>query len=107
MALDDAPPSAATMLALLGTLVSLLLIAVGVLSTAGEWTHGTVQTTFLAVPRRGRVLAAKYAGTALLGAAHLRRRRRARRSRSPRSGPTSPGPAPVPRRWPRSARAPR
>ena len=45
------------------------MIAVGVLSTAGEWTHGTVQTTFLAVPRRGRVLAAKYAGTALLGAA--------------------------------------
>ena len=53
---------------MLGTLVSMLLIAVGVLSTAGEWTHGTVQTTFLAVPRRGRVLAAKYAGMALLGA---------------------------------------
>ena len=69
LALNDAPPNAATMLALLGTLVSMLLIAVGVLATAGEWTHGTVQTTFLAVPRRGRVLTAKYAGTALLGAA--------------------------------------
>jgi len=69
MALHDSPPTAATMLALLGTLVSMLLIAVGVLATAGEWTHGTVQTTFLAVPRRGRVLAAKYAGLALLGAA--------------------------------------
>jgi hypothetical protein len=39
-----------------------------VLSTAGEWTHRTVQTTFLAVPRRHRVLTAKYAGMALLGA---------------------------------------
>jgi ABC-2 type transport system permease protein len=68
LALDDAPPGAATMLALLGTLVGLLLLSVGALSTAGEWTHGTVQTTFLAVPRRGRVLAAKYAGVALLGA---------------------------------------
>jgi ABC-2 type transport system permease protein len=66
--LDATPPGAATLLALLGTLVGLLMIAIGVLSTAGEWTHGTVQTTFLAVPQRGRVLAAKYAGTALLGA---------------------------------------
>jgi hypothetical protein len=69
LALNDAPPNAATMLALLGTLVGMLLIAVGVLATAGEWTHGTVQTTFLTVPRRGRVLAAKYAGMAVLGAA--------------------------------------
>jgi ABC-2 type transport system permease protein len=69
LALADDPPGAATLLALLGTLVALLMIAIGVLSTAGEWTHGTVQTTFLAVPQRGRVLAAKYAGTALLGAA--------------------------------------
>jgi len=69
LALHDSPPNAATMLALLGTLVGMLLIAVGVLSTAGEWTHGTVQTTFLTVPRRGRVLAAKYAGLAVLGAA--------------------------------------
>jgi ABC-2 type transport system permease protein len=68
LTLADAPPGAATLLALLGTLVALLMIAIGVLSTAGEWTHGTVQTTFLAVPRRGRVLTAKYAGTALLGA---------------------------------------
>jgi ABC-2 type transport system permease protein len=69
LALNDAPPTAATMLALLGTLVGMLLIAVGVLATAGEWTHGTVQTTFLTVPRRGRVLAAKYAGMAVLGGA--------------------------------------
>lgn len=69
LALADPPPGSATLLALLGTLVALLMVAIGVLSTAGEWTHGTVQTTFLAVPQRGRVLTAKYAGTALLGAA--------------------------------------
>jgi ABC-2 type transport system permease protein len=69
LALHDGPPTAATMLALLGTLVATLLIAVGVLSTAGEWTHGTVQTTFLTVPRRGRVMTAKYVAAALLGAA--------------------------------------
>ena len=69
LALDDPPPNAPTLLALLGTLVALLLLAVGILSTAGEWTHGTVQTTFLTVPRRDRVLIAKYAGMAGLGAA--------------------------------------
>ena len=69
VALDDPPPNAAVLLALLGTLVSMLLLAVGILSTAGEWTHGTVQVTFLTEPRRGRVLTAKYAGAALLGAA--------------------------------------
>ena len=48
---------------------ALLLLALGVLSTAGEWTHRTVQTTFLLVPRRGLVLAAKAVAVALLGAA--------------------------------------
>jgi hypothetical protein len=66
-ALGEQPPNAAMLLAVLGSLVGMLLLAVGVLSTAGEWTHGTVQTTFLTVPRRSRVLAAKYAGMALLG----------------------------------------
>src|SRR5215203_6341050 len=42
-----------------GLLSALVLVALGVLSTAGEWTHGTVQTTFLLEPRRGRVLATK------------------------------------------------
>ena len=68
-ALGERPPNAAMLLAVLGSLVSMLLLAVGVLASAGEWTHGTVQTTFLTVPRRGRVLAAKYAGMAVLGAA--------------------------------------
>jgi ABC-2 type transport system permease protein len=51
-----------------GLLTALVLVALGVLSTAGEWSHGTVQTTFLLEPRRGRVLAAKAAAVALMGA---------------------------------------
>jgi ABC-2 type transport system permease protein len=51
-----------------GLLSALVLLSLGVLSTAGEWSHGTVQTTFLLEPRRGRVLAAKAAAVALMGA---------------------------------------
>src|SRR5215207_9259408 len=58
------PAVGASLLFLLGALVSMLLVSVGVLATAAEWTHRTVQTTFLTVPRRGRVLAAKYGGMA-------------------------------------------
>jgi ABC-2 type transport system permease protein len=52
-----------------GMLSALVLLSLGVLSTAGEWSHGTVQTTYLLEPRRGRVLAAKGVAVALLGAA--------------------------------------
>jgi hypothetical protein len=52
----------------LGLVTALLLVVLGVLSTAGEWSHRTVQTTFLLVPRRGRVMAAKVVAVALLGA---------------------------------------
>jgi hypothetical protein len=52
-----------------GMLTALVLLSLGVLSTAGEWTHGTVQTTYLLEPRRGRVLAAKAVAVALMGAA--------------------------------------
>ena len=45
-----------------GMLTALVLLSLGVLSTAGEWSHGTVQTTYLLEPRRGRVMAAKAAG---------------------------------------------
>ncbi|SFP71465.1 hypothetical protein SAMN05660464_4040 [Geodermatophilus dictyosporus] len=59
--------AAAMALGIMGMLIALVLLALGVLSTAGEWTHRSVQTTYLLVPRRGRVLAAKAAAMALLG----------------------------------------
>jgi hypothetical protein len=55
-------------LAVMGMLTGFIVLAIGVLSTAGEWTHKSVQTTFLLVPSRGRVLAAKAVATAGLGA---------------------------------------
>jgi ABC-2 type transport system permease protein len=54
-------------LGIMGMLIALVLLALGVLSTAGEWTHKSVQTTYLLVPQRGRVLAAKATAVALLG----------------------------------------
>lgn len=50
-------------------MTGLVMLALGVVSTAGEWTHRTVQTTYLLVPRRGLVQTAKVAAVALLGAA--------------------------------------
>jgi hypothetical protein len=64
----DAIGSAANPIGAIGLLTVVLLLAVGILSTAGEWTHRTVQTTFLLVPQRGRVLAAKAGAMGLLGA---------------------------------------
>lgn len=58
---------AAMALGIMGMLIALVLLALGVLSTAGEWTHKSVQTTYLLVPHRGRVLAAKAAAVAALG----------------------------------------
>lgn len=69
LALGQDIPGAREMLAVVGSLVAILTLVVGILSTAGEWTHRTIQTTFLAVPRRGRVVAAKYLAAALTGAA--------------------------------------
>lgn len=51
-----------------GMVTALLLLALGVLATATEWTHRTAETTFLLVPSRGRVLAAKAGAVAVLGA---------------------------------------
>ena len=62
--------SVAAPIGVIGMLTGLVLLSLGVLSTAGEWSHGTVQTTFLLVPRRGRVLAAKGAAVAVMGAAY-------------------------------------
>jgi ABC-2 type transport system permease protein len=52
-----------------GMLTGLVLLALGVLSTAGEWTHKSVQVTYLLVPQRQRVLTAKVAALAVQGAA--------------------------------------
>ena len=60
--------AAAGPIAAMGIFAALLLLALGVLSTAGEWTHRTVQTTFLLVPHRGRVLVSKGLAVGLLGA---------------------------------------
>ncbi len=58
---------AAMALGIMGMLIALVLLALGVLSTAGEWTHKSVLTTYLLVPQRGRVLAAKATAMAALG----------------------------------------
>ncbi|TYP86586.1 hypothetical protein [Blastococcus xanthinilyticus] len=63
----DQFPHYAGPLAVVGVMTGLLLLALGVLSTGGEWTHRTAQTTFLLVPHRGRVLAAKAGAVAVLG----------------------------------------
>jgi ABC-2 type transport system permease protein len=60
--------SAVGPIAVMGLLTAYVLVSLGVLSTAGEWSHGTVQTTFLLTPSRGRVLASKAVAVALLGA---------------------------------------
>jgi hypothetical protein len=59
---------AAVILGFTGMLAALVLLALGVLSTAGEWTHKSVQVTYLLVPQRGRVLAAKVLALAAQGA---------------------------------------
>jgi ABC-2 type transport system permease protein len=64
----DPFPLASGPIGAVGIFAALMLMALGVLSTAGEWTHKTVQTTFLLVPQRGRVLTAKAVSLALMGA---------------------------------------
>jgi ABC-2 type transport system permease protein len=65
----DGTAPGAIILGFTGMLTALVLLALGVLSTAGEWTHKSVQTTYLLVPQRGRVLTSKIAALVVMGAA--------------------------------------
>jgi hypothetical protein len=65
---SESLPNVVGPLVVTGMLSALVLVSLGVLSTAGEWSHGSVQTTFLLEPRRGRVMAAKAAAVAFMGA---------------------------------------
>lgn len=47
---------------------ALLLLVIGILMTAGEFRHGTATSTFLITPDRRRVIGAKLAAAALVGA---------------------------------------
>lgn len=61
-----------SMLSVLTTprLTTLLMLIFGVVVTTTEFRHGTATATFLATPRRHRVLAAKLAAVALVGASY-------------------------------------
>jgi ABC-type transport system involved in multi-copper enzyme maturation permease subunit len=49
------------------SLPALVMLIVGILAMAGEYQHRTVTATFLATPRRGRVLAAKLVAVGAVG----------------------------------------
>lgn len=48
-------------------MLNVLFVALGAMATGAEWRHGTVTPTFLAQPRRWRVVAAQLGVAALLG----------------------------------------
>ena len=62
-------PTADSRLEVLGMpiMVNVVFVALGAVLTAGEWRHRTATTTFLAEPRRWRVVAAQLAVAGLVG----------------------------------------
>lgn len=63
---DESDRTFFTMMQAVQVPITILLPVVGVLAATSEWSQRTVLTTFAAVPRRGRVIAAKtLAGAAL------------------------------------------
>jgi ABC-type transport system involved in multi-copper enzyme maturation permease subunit len=52
-----------------GTNAALFAALIGVMAITSEFRHGTIRSTFVVTPRRGRVVAAKVVASLLMGAA--------------------------------------